>query len=240
MLQQTQVKTAIPYFEKFLAAFPTVASLARAPRPRVLRHWSGLGYYRRAENLHSAARQIVRRHGGELPQEPDQLKALAGIGDYTAGALLSIAFNKPYAAVDGNVRRVLSRLCGLNDKRRLRHRAEALVPATRPGDFNQAMMELGATVCIPRTPRCPAMPAPVHMRRCVAPVGSEDCQRQESKTLHQRRMAPRDRAPRQQNPPAASIGRWLARGPLGDPRRRIDQTPTHCRSAGRSLAALDS
>jgi A/G-specific adenine glycosylase len=158
MLQQTQVKTVIPYFEKFLAAFPTVASLARAPRPRVLRHWSGLGYYRRAENLHRAARQIVRRHGGKLPQEPDQLKALAGIGDYTAGALLSIAFNRPYAAVDGNVRRVLSRLCGLNDERRLRHSAEALVPATRPGDFNQAMMELGATVCTPKIPRCPECP----------------------------------------------------------------------------------
>jgi A/G-specific adenine glycosylase len=158
MLQQTQVKTVIPYFEKFLAAFPTVDHLARAPRQRVLRHWSGLGYYRRAENLHTAARQIVRRHGGKLPQEPDELKALAGIGDYTAGALLSIVFNKPYAVVDGNVRRVLSRLCGLKDERRLRHTAQALVPTIRPGDFNQAMMELGATVCTPRMPRCPACP----------------------------------------------------------------------------------
>ena len=158
MLQQTQVKTVIPYFEKFLAAFPTVDDLAHAPRPRVLRHWSGLGYYRRAENLHRAARQIIQRHGGQLPPEPEKLKALAGIGDYTAGALLSIAFNQPYAAVDGNVRRVLGRLCGLYDERRLRHSADALVPATRPGDFNQAMMELGATVCTPRTPNCPACP----------------------------------------------------------------------------------
>jgi A/G-specific adenine glycosylase len=158
MLQQTQVKTVMPYFEKFLTAFPTVEDLARAPRPRVLRHWSGLGYYRRAVNLHRAARQIIQRHGGQLPQESEQLKALAGIGDYTAGALLSIAFNRPYAAVDGNVRRVLSRLCGFDDERRVRRGADVLVPATRPGDFNQAMMELGATVCTPRTPRCPDCP----------------------------------------------------------------------------------
>ena len=158
MLQQTQVKTVIPYYENFLAVFPTVGRLARAPRQKVLRHWSGLGYYRRAENLRKAAAQIVRRHGGELPREPDQLRALAGVGDYTAGALLSIAFDQPYPAVDGNVRRVLSRLCRLKAERQVRRTAGALVPKKKPGAFNQALMELGATVCTPRNPRCPECP----------------------------------------------------------------------------------
>jgi A/G-specific adenine glycosylase len=154
MLQQTQVKTVIPYYEKFLAAFPTVDHLARAARPKVLRYWSGLGYYRRAENLRKAARQIVRWHGGELPRRPAKIRALAGVGDYTAGALLSIAFDQPSPAVDGNVRRVLSRLCRVDDKRQLSRIAEALVPKIKPGDFNQALMELGATVCTPKNQRC--------------------------------------------------------------------------------------
>ncbi|MGE5218461.1 MAG: A/G-specific adenine glycosylase [Chloroflexota bacterium] len=158
MLQQTQVKTVIPYYEKFLATFPTVSDLAGAPRQKVLRHWSGLGYYRRAENLRKAATQIVRRHGGELPREPDRLRALAGVGDYTAGALLSIAFDRPYPAIDGNVRRVLSRLCRLKTERQLRRTAATLVPKKNPGTFNQALMELGATLCAPKNPRCPTCP----------------------------------------------------------------------------------
>lgn len=158
MLQQTQVATVIPYYKKFLDHFPTVDALARAPLPQVLRLWSGLGYYRRAENLKKAARQIVRGHAGQIPQDFAQLRALAGIGDYTAGALLSIAFGKPYPAVDGNVRRVLGRLLRVTDERKLRAIAAELVPAKRPGEFNQAIMELGATICTPKNQRCADCP----------------------------------------------------------------------------------
>ena len=154
MLQQTQVKTVLPYYERFLQAFPTVEALARAPLERVLRHWSGLGYYRRAENLSKAARQIARAHGGNLPSDYAGLRRLPGIGDYTAGAVLSIAFDQRHPAVDGNARRVLGRLTRKNRERELRALAAALVPRTKPGQFNQALMELGATVCTPRNPRC--------------------------------------------------------------------------------------
>ena len=156
MLQQTRVAVVIPYYEKFLTEFPNIDALARARLSRVLRLWSGLGYYRRAENLWRAARQIVRRHQGVLPQDFAALRGLAGIGEYTAGALLSIAFGKPYPAVDGNVRRVLGRLLGISDERRLRIVAAELIPAAHPGEFNQALMELGATVCTPQNQNCPA------------------------------------------------------------------------------------
>lgn len=158
MLQQTQVKTVLPYYERFLSAFPNVEALARAPLARVLRLWSGLGYYRRAENLSIAARQIARRHGGKLPPDYSELRALAGIGDYTAGAILSIAFQQPYPAVDGNARRVLSRLFGIHDDRTLGAIAGKLVSKTQPGNFNQALMELGATICAPAAPRCTVCP----------------------------------------------------------------------------------
>ena len=158
MLQQTQVKTVLPYYEKFLVAFPTVEALARAPLERVLHLWSGLGYYRRAENLHKAARQLTGEHGGKIPQSYDQLRALAGIGAYTAGAILSIAFQKPYPAVDGNVRRVLGRLFSVTAEEELRALALKLVPKARPGDFNQALMELGATVCTAKNQRCTECP----------------------------------------------------------------------------------
>jgi A/G-specific adenine glycosylase len=154
MLQQTQVNTVIPYYENFLDSFPSVEALARAPLAKVLRLWSGLGYYRRAENLRTAAQQIMRRHAGKMPQDFVQLRALPGIGDYTAGALLSIAFGKPYAAVDGNVRRVLSRILRISDERKVRAAAEELVPRSQPGNFNQALMELGATICTPKNQRC--------------------------------------------------------------------------------------
>jgi len=158
MLQQTQVKTVLPYYQRFLAAFPSVAALARAPRRRVLHLWSGLGYYRRAENLRAAARQLAGRHGGELPPNYHALRALPGIGDYTAGALLSIAFHQRYPAVDGNARRVLGRAFNLSDPAALRALAARLVPRPCPGTFNQALMELGATVCLPKEPRCGACP----------------------------------------------------------------------------------
>jgi A/G-specific adenine glycosylase len=158
MLQQTQVKTVILYYERFLDVFPTVRALARAPQQQVLRVWSGLGYYRRAENLKRAARRLLRRHEGKIPQIYDELRSLPGIGNYTAGAVLSIAFQQRYPALDGNARRVLSRLFNLTDDKELHARAIQLIPPSRPGDFNQSLMELGATLCTPRAPNCAVCP----------------------------------------------------------------------------------
>jgi A/G-specific adenine glycosylase len=165
MLQQTQVKTVLPYYRRFLKAFPSVAALDRARRDRVLALWSGLGYYRRATNLKAAARTISRAHGGALPRDFGALRALPGIGDYTAGALMSIAFGAPYPALDGNARRVLSRLFDLKTEKSVRESAERLARLAQPGDFNQALMDLGATVCLPREPRCPQCPV---ASRCAA------------------------------------------------------------------------
>lgn len=162
MLQQTQVATVLSYYEKFMREFPTIEALDRAPLERVLRVWSGLGYYRRAENLKKAARQISSNHGGKLPNQFAALRQLPGIGEYTAGAILSIAFTQRYAAVDGNVRRVLSRVLDITDERKLRLAASTFVPRSRPGDFNQALMELGAMLCAPREPICRACPLSAH------------------------------------------------------------------------------
>jgi A/G-specific adenine glycosylase len=140
MLQQTQVQTVLPYYEKFLAALPTVEALARARLERVMRLWSGLGYYRRAEHLHKAARQLMVEHAGKLPQDYRRLRALAGVGDYTAGAILSIAFHKRYPALDGNARRVLGRILTFTGDQELRATALKLVPKSKPGEFNQALM----------------------------------------------------------------------------------------------------
>lgn len=159
MLQQTTVAAVGPYFTRFLAHFPTVEALAAAPREEVLALWSGLGYYARARNLHACAKRIVSDHGGRFPQDEAALGELPGIGRYTAAAIAAIAFNKRAAPVDGNVARVLARAFGVEEplpaaKKRLATLAEALVPARRPGDFAQALMDLGATVCTPRGPRC--------------------------------------------------------------------------------------
>ncbi|HOL73604.1 MAG TPA: NUDIX domain-containing protein, partial [Bryobacteraceae bacterium] len=163
MLQQTRVAAAIPYYERFLARFPDLAALAAAPEDEVLACWSGLGYYSRARNMHRAA-QLMAQNGG-FPTSYEGIRALPGAGDYTAAAVASIAFNLPHAAVDGNVLRVLARLLAergdidsARTRRRLREAAETLLDARRPGRFNQAMMELGATVCVPREPRCAACP----------------------------------------------------------------------------------
>jgi A/G-specific adenine glycosylase len=165
MLQQTQVKTVLPYYRRFLKAFPSVGALDRARRDRVLALWSGLGYYRRATNLKAAARKISRAHGGEIPRDFHALRALPGIGDYTAGALMSIAFDAPYPALDGNARRVLSRLFDLKTEKSVREVAARLARTSRPGDLNQALMDLGATVCLPQEPRCPQCPV---ASRCAA------------------------------------------------------------------------
>jgi A/G-specific adenine glycosylase len=160
MLQQTRVEAVVPYYERWLARFPTVEALSAADLDDVLKTWEGLGYYARARNLHAAARLVRERHAGDLPSDPRELQRLPGVGEYTAGAIASIAFGVPAPAVDGNVRRVLARLYDLEEPTsgQLRRIAAALVPADRPGDFNQALMELGATLCTPRSPRCDACP----------------------------------------------------------------------------------
>jgi A/G-specific adenine glycosylase len=165
MLQQTQVDTVIPYYHRFLKAFPNFQALAWAPLNRVLKLWEGLGYYSRARNLQALAKTVVRDYNGRLPQDPEALRALPGIGRYTAGAILSIAFDKDFAVLDGNVERVLARHLGLRHdvraadaRQALWATAESLVPKGKAGDYNQALMELGATLCTPKNPRCPACP----------------------------------------------------------------------------------
>ncbi|MBI4346425.1 MAG: A/G-specific adenine glycosylase [Elusimicrobia bacterium] len=165
MLQQTQVATVLPYYERFLARFPTVSALADAPESEVLGLWAGLGYYSRARNLREAARRVWADHGGRFPDDPDAVRALPGIGPYTAGAILSIAFGKPEALVDGNVARVFARLFHLRGDaksptllKRAWELARVHVHKRRPGDWNQALMELGALVCVPETPRCADCP----------------------------------------------------------------------------------
>ena len=163
MLQQTRSETVERSFARFLERFPTPAALARASEDRVLAAWSGLGYYGRARNLRRAARVIVERHGGAVPSDPAALAALPGIGRYTLGAVASIAFGRPLPLVDGNVARVFARLFAIErplagSDRELWRIATALVPRRRAGDWNQALMELGATICTPRAPRCDACP----------------------------------------------------------------------------------
>jgi A/G-specific adenine glycosylase len=163
MLQQTTVAAVVPYFLRFLARWPTVDALAAAALDDVLTEWAGLGYYARARNLHACARAVVERHGGIFPSNPDDLARLPGIGAYTAGAIAAIAFDVPAAAVDGNAERVLARLFAIETplpaaKPELRALGESLVPEKRAGDFAQALMDLGATICTPRKPACALCP----------------------------------------------------------------------------------
>jgi A/G-specific adenine glycosylase len=165
MLQQTRVAAVIPYYEKFIESFPGVQALARARTDRVLASWAGLGYYSRARNLQRAAREIVARHSGEFPREYDAALSLPGIGRYTAAAVLSIAYGAPHAVLDGNVARVLARIGAVRGDlrapamwRKLEASAQELLARRAPGDWNQAMMELGATVCTPKSPRCAECP----------------------------------------------------------------------------------
>jgi A/G-specific adenine glycosylase len=159
MLQQTRVAAVVGHYREFLRRFPTLAALARAREDQVLAAWSGLGYYRRARLLHQAARVVRTEHGGKLPRDVAALRRLPGVGRYTAAAIASIAFEVPAAVVDGNVERVLSRLAGKQlSQGEAWQRAEQLVEPRRPGDFNQALMELGATVCLPEKPECARCP----------------------------------------------------------------------------------
>ncbi|REE69688.1 A/G-specific DNA-adenine glycosylase [Paenibacillus taihuensis] len=169
MLQQTRVDTVIPFYERFMEKFPTAAALAEAPEAEVLKCWEGLGYYSRARNLQAGAREVVSLHGGVMPDDKEAVAALRGIGPYTTGAIMSIAFNRPEPAVDGNVMRVLSRYFCLEDdiakpatRVGIEKLAASLIPEGAAGDFNQALMELGALVCTPKSPGCLTCPVLQH------------------------------------------------------------------------------
>ena len=175
MLQQTQVITVIPYYEKFLKTFPTIHSLAQAHLSKVLKVWEGLGYYSRARNLHQASRLIEKHFNGKIPDNPKDLLNLPGIGRYTAGAILSIAFNKTMPILDGNVKRVLSRLYAIsgNPGRRkteglLWQLSKSLLPKGRAGFFNQALMDLGAMICVPKDPQCLECPLCNFCKACAS------------------------------------------------------------------------
>ena len=172
ILQQTRVDQGLPYYERFIHTFPTVYALAASEESAVLKLWEGLGYYSRARNLHRAAKQIVEEHGGAFPETASELAKLPGVGPYTAGAVASIAFGERVPVVDGNVKRVLARLYAIQESidsgpvsARLWELAGALVSKSHPGDFNQALMELGARVCTPKQPDCPRCPL---RRQCDA------------------------------------------------------------------------
>lgn len=178
MLQQTRVAAVIPYYERFLARFPDVAALAEAPEQGLLAAWAGLGYYSRARNLQRAARQILEL--GAFPDDYPSLRQLAGIGEYTAAAIASIAFNRPHAVVDGNVIRVASRLTAepgnvdsMAIRNRLREFAAQFLDPKRPGEFNQALMELGATLCLPKQPQCGRCPLSQQCRAQLAGIQAE-------------------------------------------------------------------
>ncbi|MCM3630530.1 A/G-specific adenine glycosylase [Paenibacillus glycanilyticus] len=180
MLQQTRVDTVIPYYERFMTKFPTVRTLAEAPEPEVLKCWEGLGYYSRARNLQAGAREVVERYGGVVPDDKTAVSGLKGVGPYTTGAIMSIAFNRPEPAVDGNVMRVLSRYFCLEDdiakpatRVNIEKLAGSLIPEGAAGDFNQALMELGALVCTPKSPSC--LPCPV-MEHCAARLAGREAE----------------------------------------------------------------
>jgi A/G-specific adenine glycosylase len=165
MLQQTRVETVIPYYHAFLSSFPTIRDLALAEEEVVLKHWQGLGYYSRVRNLHRAAKTVLGQYGGVIPSEPEEFSKLPGVGPYTTGAVMSIAFNKPVPAIDGNVLRVMARFLGIRDpielssvKRRIEERVQAWLDASQPRQLTQSLMELGAIVCTPRSPKCLVCP----------------------------------------------------------------------------------
>lgn len=172
MLQQTRVDTVIPYYHRFLKSFPTIKELARAEQQEVLKCWEGLGYYSRGRNFHQSAKSVVENSGGIIPSEYDDFIALKGVGTYTAAAVLSIAYGKKYAVVDGNVIRVITRYLGIEDdirnsqvKNLVQDFVNDMIPSDHPGDFNQSVMELGATVCKPVGPHCDRCPLST---QCVA------------------------------------------------------------------------
>jgi A/G-specific adenine glycosylase len=234
MLQQTQVAQGTPYFERFIKAFPSVEALAAAKEDRVLKLWEGLGYYTRARNLHKAAKMVVGDLGGQFPESAEAWQRLPGVGRYTAGAIASIVFGERVPVLDGNVIRVLSRLFDIEactddtaTRKALWQLAADLVPAKHPGDFNQAMMELGARVCTPKAPQCDACPV---KRHCEA--------RAEGVQLERPVRKAKQRTPHHENAVAAikKNGRYLlckrpAEGLLGGmwelPAVRLRKGETH-------------
>ncbi len=191
MLQQTQVAAVVPYFNRFIERFPTVAALAEAPGDEVMRYWAGLGYYARARNLHAAAQRLMAEHGGEFPQSIEAMQALPGVGRSTAGAILAQAFGARQAILDGNVKRVLSRWAGIDGypgesavAKQLWQLSESLLPAAQLADYTQALMDLGATLCTARNPAC---------ERC--PLQSDCVARQQARTASLPTPKPRRRRP---------------------------------------------
>ena len=187
MLQQTRTETVAGYYTRFLSLLPTVNALAAAPEEAVLKAWEGLGYYSRARNLHRAAQVIAAQYGGVFPGDYEAIRALPGVGDYTAAAVSSIAFGLPYPAIDGNLTRVISRVHGIREdvgipsvKRRIAELAMAHIDRERPGDWNQALMDLGATVCVPGTPDC---------ARCPLAAGCDACAEEDADLLPVRAAA---------------------------------------------------
>lgn len=172
MLQQTRVETVIPYFEKWMRLFPNIRALADASEQDVLNAWEGLGYYSRARNLHKAAKIVAEQYNGEMPRDLDELRKLPGIGRYTLGAIASIAFGMDVAALDGNIKRVYARIFDISEpvdstagEKLLWQLADEYLPKGRAGDYNQALMDLGATICVPKNPRCLICPV---MKLCQA------------------------------------------------------------------------
>ncbi|HEY9600145.1 MAG TPA: A/G-specific adenine glycosylase [Allocoleopsis sp.] len=188
MLQQTQVKTVLPYYQRWLELFPTIEALASADLQQVLKAWEGLGYYTRARNLHRCAQELMQKYGGVFPTEFEDVLALPGIGRTTAGGILSAAFNRPVAILDGNVKRVLARLIALpvppaKAMKQLWELSEALLDREQPRDFNQALMDLGATVCTPKNPSCPSCPWMYHCQAYNLGIQSQIPMRETSSPL---------------------------------------------------------
>jgi A/G-specific adenine glycosylase len=256
MLQQTRVETVVPYYQRFVQRFPTPQALADAPIEHVLALWSGLGYYRRARLLHQGARAVVDQHGGRVPATAEVLRTLPGVGEYTAGAIASIAFAQRAAVVDGNVERVLSRLFALRGdpraaagRARLWTLARAFADSERPGDVNQALMELGATVCAPVSPRCLLCPA---RALCAARAQGapeefpEKAARARVRTEAWQALVALDRAGEHVWLVPSEVGRWqgmllppmAARGGAGG--RVKGATPAKKPAGAALLAALDA
>jgi A/G-specific adenine glycosylase len=239
MLQQTRVTAVLDYYARFLTLFPSVAVLAQAQEPDVLAAWSGLGYYRRAKMMHKAAQVVVQEHQGIFPRTAEELRKLPGIGEYTSSAIASIAFGEPVAVVDGNVERVLLRVfpeqgSPTPQAKWFRDRAANLLDTQRPGDFNQSMMELGATICLPQRPlclQCPVQPFCKTRGEHQAPPPKKMRNRQIAYALLRRNRAGITQVLLQQRPPSASLMPGMWELPeiemLEDDHKRVEMTLRH-------------